>query len=253
MTHRRARAPKVFDSRSRSGSVLAAALLGFATWTSCSGPLPSETPLGMGPLAHAEASARAKAFAERDTDGGADAATPSTPTAPPAPTEPTIASGSGGASAFDAGTSEPAADAGPASAKGKTVVPYAGTYVGKDSSIYKLSGQPDASENDPNAKTKVEDRSDGGVTIIPIDSSNGKEICRLEATTKDPARKLFEVKRGQRCFEPEQGSVSGTISSGRARFDGAKLVLDLDLGLEINSPDGRVTGNLIYHFEGTRQ
>ncbi len=226
---------------------------------SCAGPLPSTAPLGLGPLAKAEAVEREKREAEREAalasgDAGADAAGPKAPGAASG-----TASGAGGAdpgAGSDAGaaTAAAAAEAGTDTSDkapaAKAV--FAGVYVGEDTSLFKLSGLPDRSEADSNAKTRVEDRADGNVNIIPVDSSNGKDICTLEAVVKDKTKKLFEIKRGQSCFEPEQGGMSGTIRKGSAKFDGDKLTFDVVLALEINTPSTQLTGTLEYHFEGTR-
>ncbi len=248
------------ERRIRQGGVRAC-LVGVSAFLlvaqSCAGPLPSTAPLGLGPLAKAEAAEREKREAEREAalasgGSGSDASTPKPPGASGKSASGTGSSDAGAAT--DAGAKTAAAEAGadtPDKAPAGKVV-FAGVYVGEDTSLFKLSGLPDRSEADSNAKTRVEDRADGNVNIIPVDSSNGKDICSLEAVVKDKAKKLFEIKRGQRCFEPEQGGMSGTIRKGSAKFDGDKLTFDVVLALEINTAGTQLTGSLDYHFEGTR-
>ncbi|HMR10435.1 MAG TPA: hypothetical protein PKA88_31880, partial [Polyangiaceae bacterium] len=220
----------------------------------CAGPLPSERPLGKGPLFTAEEKQRKKRAAERET------ALANAPDAPPKPTaqapkaRPKSKSSDAGAGDAPKAVATSTADApkGDAAKPPATSVAYAGVYVGQDTSLYKLSGLPDRSETDANAKTRVEDRPDGGVFLIPVDSSSGKDICKLHATVKNKSQKTFEINKGQRCFEPEQGGVTGTVRSGSAKLGSGKLVFDVVLAIEVNA-DSQANGSLDYHFEGTRQ
>lgn len=223
-------------------------------WVACSTPLPSEAPLGVGPLVAAEQQSRQRAG--DPADAGADAPEPRVaelpPPTPPAPPEVGSAP-TAGTSAMDAGAAPAAADAGPPGKPGPVAtVKWAGLYTGKDTSRFAFAGAPEQVEDDPNAKTRVADRADGGVDLIPISSSDGKDICTVKATAKDPARKEFDIAPAQRCFEPDSGGMSGIVRSGTARFDGKKLVIDLVLDLEVTAGDTPLKGTLKYHFEGAR-
>lgn len=227
---------------------------GLGLLVACAGPLPSEVPLGKGPLFTAEAKQREKRAAEREeARANAPDAPPKTiAQAPKAQPKSTSSDAGAGGAPNAAATSSADPPKGDGAKPPATSVAYAGMYVGRDTSLYKLSGLPDRSETDANAKTRVEDRPDGGVFLIPVDSSNGKDICKLHATVKSKSQKTFEINKGQRCFEPEQGGVTGTVRSGSAKLDSGKLVFDVVLAIEVNA-DSQVNGSLDYHFEGTRQ
>lgn len=219
-------------------------------WVACSTPLPSEAPLGVGPLVAAERQSR-----QRADDAGAEADEPraaAPPAEPPAPPEEQPAP-TASAPIEDAGAAPPAADAGPPVKPGPVAtVKWAGLYTGKDTSRFAFAAAPEQVEDDPNAKTRVADRADGGVDLIPISSSDGKDICTVQAKPKDPARKEFDIAPAQRCFEPDSGGMSGIVRSGTARFEGKKLVIDLVLDLEVTAGDMPLKGTLKYHFEGAR-
>ena len=215
--------------------------------------LPSEAPLGKGPLAVAEDKriAQLEAGAPATADSGKDAsgagatakgAQSPAPAKPAKPAEPDAAA-SASAAKRDAGS-----DAAPPPT-GKALA-WAGTYSGSDVSIYRMGALPERRENDPNAKTRVVDNSDGSVSLTAINSSNGQDICTLKATPKGASRTDFEVTPGQSCFGG--GAVKGTIKSGSAVFSGNSLKLSLDAEIEVTSGPMQMTGSLEYQFTGTR-
>src|SRR5688572_11875558 len=151
----------------------------------CSTALPSEQPLGTGPLAvkeqEAERARLAKLASEPSVDGGSAEAEPSTPppsepiAVAPAPTaEPTAS--------VDAG---PPVDAGKAAAAaGAAKVDFAGEYSGKDKAVIRAAGLPEQVQDDPNAKTSVKNTPDGNIKITIVASNSGDPLCTLTAKPK---------------------------------------------------------------------
>lgn len=237
---------------------LAALLLATLLAAACAPALPSEKPLGVGPLALAEAGRLEKLEAEREARkksarGAAQSDAP--PPARPSAKRETPGDDEPKKTDAEEPKNEPGdkAEAGKKPDKAAAALKWAGLYVGSDTSVFKLPGVPERPQPDPNAKTRVEDKADGSVDLIAIDSSNGKDICTLNATPKGKDRKVFDITRGQKCFEGDDGAMSGTITKGTARFDGKKLVIDMSLDIEAGPEEMRMKGKLEYHFEGTKQ
>lgn len=235
--------------------VLAAAL---AAGLACQQP-PSDTPLAVGPLARAEASARAAAKKRRIEAEHAEAqrsrqqaiATwqPSEPRDNSEPTEHAWSAQEDENEEADEEAEEiGSADAGPPLA----VADLAGEYLGKDSSVYRLEGLPERREDDPNARTRVEAGDDDALTLVIVDSSSGNDLCAVEAKLKG---RVARVEAGQTCFDAENGPVSttGKVASGKARFPAeGRLILDLQLDFEMRAGDRAFSGKVKYHFDGKR-
>lgn len=213
----------------------------------CAPVLPSETPLGEGPLAKKEAEARAKAEKARDASAklsgrSSESAETPPPVEPPPSVEPPPAST--GASAEPPkpetpGKKEPGK-------KPALVVVYAGEYVGSDTSAYKMQGN-ERSEKDDKARTRIEGTAPE-ISVTFIDSGNGKDICTLKGKTNG---KNVSFAAGQKCWGDGPG-MSGTLTQGSAKFEDKKVTIDMDFDLVIGEGDMRMTGSLHYHFEGTR-
>ncbi|MBK7586421.1 MAG: hypothetical protein IPI67_40310 [Myxococcales bacterium] len=213
----------------------------------CAPALPSETPLGEGPLAKAEHAAREKSeqanLAKADSrsaevePSAAAESPPDTETPPPPPT------------AAPTAEAPPVAGEKPQPGKKPTlVVVYAGEYVGSDTSTYKFSGA-ERSEKDDKAKTRV---SGAGpeISVTFIDSGNGSDICTLKAQMTG---KTGSFAAGQKCWGTD-GPGTGTLTRGSAQFDDKKLIIDADFQLQMGGEgDANVSGQLHYRFEGTRK
>ena len=226
------------------GSTLAIAIA-----IACAPGLPSATPLGEGKLAEPEPEPGerhvpredAGSDAEEQGDTGLDAGTSDDAARPE----------TGGADADDT-----VADASP-DADGETdggpdtstVANFTGEYRGEDVSIIRIDGLPDRRERDPNARTKVEQSTDDRVEITLINSANGDPLCTIEARVSGNDA---EVTPGQECFS-EGSAVQGSVSSGKARLEKEQLILDLDVALELSFGPETRSGNLDYHFEGSRK
>jgi hypothetical protein len=149
-------------------------------------------------------------------------------------------------------------DAGPAAASGAAPVSSptdpTGDYRGNDVSAYRLSGMPDRTEKDPNARVNVRAAS-GKLEFALVDSSNGKDICTLSGTPEGPDQQKAAITAGQACFEQdgEEASAEATVTRGTATFEKGRLVLDLTLDFALRVGDDEHAGTLEYHFDGARR
>jgi hypothetical protein len=219
-------------------SILACGLV-LALGVACAVNLPTETPLGEGPLVAAEAK-----LAKMPPDSGKPDVVQSgpedkPPETPEAPTPPV-------ASEIDASVSEPvaAADAGTKPGRGDAgssaaAIIYAGEYLGSDDTNTKIAGQ-EQNEHDDKAKTRVEVRPSGELAFTFVSSSDGTDICTLTATAKG---KDATFKAGQACWATGGGG-GGKLTKGTALFDGKKVSIDMAFDLRI----GPATGTLTYRF-----
>lgn len=213
-------------------------------------PLPSREPLGVGALppgaklaSELRKEARHKKHHPADEPRRQAAASAKQPAPEPKPAE--------------SGPSPPApmakADTGApvAKAEGKIADP-SGDYRGDDVSAYRLSGLPDRTEKDPNARVNVRAAGDKKFDFALVDSSNGKDICVLRGTLEG---RTATIENGQSCFEQDTtaASASATVTRGTATFENERLVLDLTLDFELLLGDDEHAGTLEYHFDGTRR
>jgi hypothetical protein len=219
----------------------------------CSTALPSEQPLGTGPLAvkeqEAERARLAKLASEPSGDGASAEAEPSTPppsepiaVAPTPTAEPTAS--------VDAGTT---ADAGktPAAPAGAGKVDFAGEYSGKDKAVIRPAGLPEQVQDDPNAKTSVKNSPDGNIKITIVASNSGDPLCTLTAKPKGTTAALTA---GEQCPEKLNPFFNGRVKSGLATLNGKQLVVELTFEFEIDlPPGGKVQGTIEYRFDGTRK
>lgn len=215
----------------------------------CSMPLPSEKPLGRGPLAPnpaaEETSGAAEAVASMVVEAGdGDAgATPfkasSVATAAPVASLSTADAGAKPAATKPASKSEIDSSA---------RVDWAGEYVGRDREVKRLEGEPDEVAEDPHAKTNVRTRSDGKLDIVFVDSDKGTTLCTLEAR---PTGNTAEIVPGQSCSGWYAELVS--LSHGRAVITGKQLTVDVEFPLDIEEEGEHERGSYAYHFEGTKK
>lgn len=228
-----------------------------ATFAACAAELPSTTPLGKGPKWHAEEKARAEREAAA-ADAG-DAATDPTkePAKKPAvaakpPAKPTGEADAG--SEQEAGAAKAAAeDAGAADAGAAkpNITAWLGSYTGSDTSKVRMGPFPERTETDPNAKLRVEKKDDKTLLLTAVASNTGQDICTLEASLQPDGSAT--IASGQECFGSGSGGpMTGTVRSGKATLSGGKLVLDMIVDLEAKAGGQTITGELEYHFEGTK-
>jgi hypothetical protein len=141
---------------------------------------------------------------------------------------------------------------GGAKPEGAPISDPSGDYRGDDVSTYRLSGLPDKTEKDPNARVNVRKAGDKKLDFALVDSSNGKDICTLSGTLEGPTA---TITIGQSCFEQDTGvaSATATVTRGTATFENTRLVIDLTLDFELRLGDDEHAGTLEYHFDGSRR
>jgi len=215
---------------------------------SCAPALPSTVPLGRGPLAASTVDAPAPRRASSVPDaapettaadaGKADSGEASATASDTGPAEP---SGTGGEGGGDAGQE--------AAAPAKQM--FAGNYTGEDVTTFHVGNMPARPQKDPKAKLDVADQGGGMLEFSLRDSRSGKVICKLEGSVSGNTATL---RSGQHCFDQQsQGAMTATLDTGTATFTGKQLVFDMHLDLEVNAAGQTLTGDLDYHFEGTRK
>jgi len=140
----------------------------------------------------------------------------------------------------DAGALDAASDAGLAEAK------WAGEYVGHDVTIIREAGQPENRMPDPKARTRVEEKGNGRIDIIIVNSATGDPLCTLDASTRGASA---TIDANQDCFSDEMLDVN--VESGSAELKGDRLILELKASFKGVS-DSR-EGTIDYSFDGKRQ
>jgi hypothetical protein len=202
--------------------------------------LPSQRPLGTGPLAsHRQMVVRPARIASERADASqaaSDAASVS------------IAKNADAGRSTDAGSDgaakvvqTQASDAAPAAL-------FAGEYRGKDHQTIRVAGMPDESVDDPNARLTVEKRTNGTLGFTPYYSDTGKPVCTLSGKAN---ANVASIDAGQSCFA--MGPMKTTVKSGSARIEGDRLTLEVNMELEVTLPDATRRGSLEYRFEGRRK
>lgn len=219
-------------------------------------PLPSREPLGVGALppggklsSELRKEARARKLAKAGS--AARAQEMSAPSAKESSPEPKPAE-AGPNPAKAVAKADPGSASGGARPESAKVADPSGDYRGDDVSAYRLSGMPDRTEKDPNARVNVRKTGDKALDFALVDSSNGKDICTLAGTLEGA---LATITAGQTCFEQDTGAASATatVTRGTATFENARLVLDLTLDFELSLGDDEHAGTLEYHFDGSRR
>lgn len=209
----------------------------------CGMPLPSETPLGAGPLARRPGQATPPATAAR-------VETPPPPAQTATAIAPAVSADAGPPptklAQSDAGA--PGADAAPPKAEAPQIV-FAGAYVGTDRATVKMPGGPPQTQNDPKARITVAESKPGLIAITLIDSTNGSTICTLSAKTQG---NRADVAPGQACFGTGSPEVKSVVKSGTATVNGNRLTFDMLIEMELELEGRQAQGSIDYHFEGTR-
>ncbi len=209
----------------------------------CATSLPSETPLGSGPLAAASAAQPQSSERPPARDAGAaEAAVVASASAEAPPALTATERLDGGTSAAESLPEAGAAEAGPRSS-------FAGTYAGKDRAVIRMSGKPEQVEDDPKARITVVEQGNLAVSITLINSADGTPICTLNAKLQGDRA---EVAPGQPCFASGPDATS-TVQRGSATFAGKRLTVDLSIAMRVSAGGQSATGSIDYHFEGTRQ
>lgn len=129
---------------------------------------------------------------------------------------------------------------------------YAGMYVGDDESLYRFGHMPSRRDRDDKAQTRVTEKDEKTLTITPVDSSNGEDICDLEAELSGDTA---TIGKDQHCFDQEadETSISGTVRRGRASFRKGRMLLDLEIDLSMVVGEDEYEGTLEYHFRGDKR
>jgi hypothetical protein len=222
---------------------------------SCSAQLPSETPLGLGPLARRPrapepsgapvsmpGSGPQMQFDGDDEDSTAENETPSSTN-----DDNDDSTADAGTVTVDAGavatTSTPANNA-PAAA-----LDFTGEYSGKDVSTFRVTGLGEQKEEDPNAKLSVKKTGDS-LTIILVASNTGDPLCTLKAEQKGDTATL---PAGQECTEPQSPFSRGKLTRGQAKLSGKQITLDMLLEVKGEVGGKQFSAAIDYHFEGTRR
>jgi hypothetical protein len=216
--------------------------LGICVAIGCAQELPSTVPLGAGPRAEPDRGETEVASAKPHKPAPPpEAETPDTG-APLDAGSPTVPDASLADTSTDAGTTD-ASDAAPDAAS----VVFAGLYAGSDVTIFRVTGVPERTEPDPNAKTRVEQRAPDRIAITLVNSRTGDPICTLDATVSGNVGTLTP---GQTCFS--EGVLVPNVVSGQATVTDRRLVFDMELTFELSAGDRSVSGRISYHFDGTR-
>jgi hypothetical protein len=223
----------------------------------CSTQLPSETPLGLGPLARRPrppdpsgapvslpgGGGPQMQFEDDDEDSTAENERPPSSTGDDDKDDVPDAGITTMADAGGAAASAPATNA-PAAA-----LDFTGDYSGKDVSTFRISGIGDQKEEDPNAKLSVK-KSGDSLTIVVVASNTGDPLCTLKAEQKGDTATLAP---GQECTEPQSPFARGKLTRGQAKLQGKQITLDMSFEVKIDAGGKQLTGGIEYHFEGTKR
>jgi len=208
----------------------------------CATGLPSETPLGSGPLARADAAAVSSESLAVPDAGALEAGAALAAAKPEPPVPPESERADAGAASVKL-----TADAGAVAADSRAQ--FAGTYAGKDRAVIRMSGKPDQTEDDPKARISVAEQGSDAIAITLINTSDGKPICTLNARREGDRA---EVAPGQSCFGGGPGA-SSMVKRGSATLAGKRLTVDLLIEMRLSVGGKDAAGSIDYHFEGTRE
>jgi hypothetical protein len=234
--------------------VTALLLVGLAA---CASQLPSETPLGIGPLARARPPSEpsgspvtmpgtatpTRIESDEDDGDGDEDTTKGVSSAGPAE-KPDAGIGStadGGAAPAPSGT--------PSSAPATGTPDFVGEYAGRDRSVFRLNGTEMRREDDPKALMSVK-KSGSGLAFVIVASNTGDPLCTLTATQKGDTATL---NTGQTCQEPRSPFAPGKVSSGQAKLQGKTLLLDITFEATLDLDGEKHNVVIEYHFDGPRR
>jgi hypothetical protein len=217
-----------------------------ALFAACSSSLPSAEPLGSGPLAErGDAATIARSTADAASLDAASAPAEE----PGSPSPPAVASTGADAGTDQAAPASEAADTKDAGGKRAPALAIDGEYAGWDTTTYRFANVPEVPQRDPNARTRVVKGAGDNLELVIINSANGQDLCTLKGKL---AGSDVTLDKGQRCFE-EGNTVTATLRKGSARFSGKQLVLDAEFDVEMDTGQEQMSGEIVYHFEGTRK
>jgi hypothetical protein len=136
----------------------------------------------------------------------------------------------------------------------KSFADLPGRYAGTDTLKINVDGTPERVETDDGAKLTVEKAADGRTDAYVfkiVDSQSGSDLCSVTGVAK---KRAIEFEPGQTCLDTILGvPMTAKLTSGSAKLDGKKLVVDYVIDLEVDAPQGAVEGKIDYHFGGTRE
>jgi hypothetical protein len=223
----------------------------------CASQLPSERPLGIGPLARARppsepsgspvtmpGSATPTMIESDEDDGDGDGDEDTTKRVSSATSD--TAPDAGVTSMADAGAAPSSA---PSSAPATGTPDFVGEYAGRDRSIFRLDGAVVRQEDDPKALMSVK-KSGTGLAFVIVASNTGDPLCTLNATQKGDTVTLAT---GQQCPEPRSPFAPGKVTSGKGKLQGKTLELDVLFEASIEVEGEQHKGGIDYHFDGTRR
>jgi hypothetical protein len=206
-------------------------------------------PLGLGPLALAEQTARTKAPSRNTNEPEKDTTTEPTFTRNDSPAKPESSAAPG--SSIKAELTNDAirsVDAGVEGSK-STIEQWLGVYQGHDVTRYVMAGQPDRNYDDSKAKIRVERSNADTLSFVFVDSSNGQDLCSLHGEVAGNEAKL---PAGQRCFIDPDENMNVSSRPGLAKRNGDKLTLDVIIDTTFELEDSQAEGRIEYEFEGTK-
>lgn len=133
----------------------------------------------------------------------------------------------------------------------KSAKSFAGTYKGTDWVTIALPGFPEDEQVDDKARVvlAVLDKPER-YSFAVLDTRTGDELCKIVGTLSEAVITFDEE---QACFAGILGvPMDANIATGIATIDGSSLTVNLGVELSVNTPNGELTGDLDYRFEGKK-
>lgn len=125
-----------------------------------------------------------------------------------------------------------------------------GTYRGTDWVTIDLLGFPESEQVDDKARTVLATLDDPQrFSFTVLDTNSGNELCSVNATR---VNQLLVFEPGQACFTGILGiPMQAVLYEGEGRVEkGGQLDITLGIELTVQGPEGELSGDLAYHFEG---
>jgi hypothetical protein len=127
----------------------------------------------------------------------------------------------------------------------------AGSYKGTDWVTITLPGFPDDEQIDDKARVVLAalDKPTR-YSFAVLDTRSGDELCKIEGTLSES---IITFDEEQTCFATILGvPMQAVTSTGIATVEGDTLTVTLGVVLTVSTPNGDLTGDLDYRFEGKR-
>jgi hypothetical protein len=215
----------------------------------CGQSQPTMTPLGLGPLARAEQTARAttvktstRVFVEESKDTTIE-------TKDVSPKTEVVSRPNVSSTPIDRTTSEPSSKSDSNTKSAPTTEDWVGIYQGRDVTRYLMEGQPDRNYDDSKAKIRVERVSEKQIHFIFVDSSNGQDLCTFSGDVNGTEARLPE---GQKCFVDPDENMTVNSRPGQAKHVGNRLTLTVTIDTTYDFEDGQAEGRIEYEFDGAK-